>query len=81
MALEEKKAEEDAASNNKKARVDPPPITPIDFTKLKVAELRAECAKRNLDEKGLKAVLVKRLQTSSSSSSSSDTSMDVDSES
>jgi len=75
---EEEEEEEVAAPSPKKARVDTPPPTPVDFTKLKVAELRAECAKRNLDEKGLKAVLVKRLQTSSSFSSG--TSMDVDSD-
>jgi len=44
----------------------------IDFKSMKVTELRKECAKRNLDEKGLKAVLIKRLESSSSSSSSGD---------
>ena len=33
----------------------------VDFSELKVAELRDECAKRGLDTKGVKAVLIKRL--------------------
>ena len=34
----------------------------IDFKSMKVAELRAECSKRDLDTKGVKAVLIKRLE-------------------
>ncbi|GMH80891.1 hypothetical protein TL16_g08737 [Triparma laevis f. inornata] len=34
----------------------------IDFKSMKVAELRAECSKRDLDTKGVKAALIKRLE-------------------
>lgn len=34
----------------------------LDFTSMKVAELRAELSKRKLDTKGVKAVLIKRLE-------------------
>ena len=40
----------------------------MDFSKLKVAELREECEKRGLDSSGKKVELVSRLEDSSSTS-------------
>ena len=34
----------------------------VDFKSLKVAELRKQCESRNLDSKGTKALLIKRLE-------------------
>ena len=42
----------------------------MDFSKLKVAELREECEKRGLDSSGKKAELVSRLEGSSSTCAS-----------
>ena len=42
----------------------PPAEAAVDFSKMKVAELRQELAKRGLDESGTKAVLVARLSNS-----------------
>jgi len=50
---EEEEEEEEAASEE---------ITNVDFSKLKVAELKDELAKRGMDTKGKKADLLKRLQ-------------------
>ena len=37
-------------------------VEEVDFKSMKVAELRKECSSRNLDGKGTKAVLIKRLE-------------------
>ena len=57
----------------------------IDFSKLKVAELRNECSKLGLDTKGVKAVLVERLEKAAkggdveeSEEEESDVSMEID---
>ena len=44
--------------------------TAVDFSKLKVTELREECEKRGLDSSGKKAELVSRLEGSSSTCAS-----------
>ena len=46
----------------KKAKVAVEEVEAIDFTSLKATELRAECELRGLESKGVKAVLIARLE-------------------
>ena len=52
----------------------------VDFSRLKVAELRKECTKRGLDSKGVKAVLVERLEEAAKSGGVEESSEDEDEE-
>mmetsp|Transcript_7201 Transcript_7201/g.14595 ORF Transcript_7201/g.14595 Transcript_7201/m.14595 type:complete len:494 (-) Transcript_7201:73-1554(-) len=58
VVVDEESAEDDSAEEMEVEEAE----EAVDFTKLKVAELREECAKRDLDSKGVKAVLIKRLK-------------------
>ena len=57
-------------ASSEEMEVDEPEEEPVDFSELKVAELREECTKRDLDAKGVKAALIKRLNEASAAGAS-----------
>eukprot|EP00520_Triparma_pacifica_P017583 CAMPEP_0118664804 /NCGR_PEP_ID=MMETSP0785-20121206/18234_1 /TAXON_ID=91992 /ORGANISM="Bolidomonas pacifica, Strain CCMP 1866" /LENGTH=1087 /DNA_ID=CAMNT_0006558787 /DNA_START=58 /DNA_END=3317 /DNA_ORIENTATION=- len=59
--VEEAEETEDTEKKNEEPKAEEPTAVP-NFSKMKVAELRVECENRGLLTKGLKAVLVERLQ-------------------
>ena len=64
MEVEEEEEEEEEKEEKEEKEEEEEEEEAVDFKKLKVAELRAECTKRGLDSKGVKAVLIKRLEDS-----------------
>ena len=73
VVIDEESAAEESSSEE--MEVDEPEEV-ADFSKLKVAELREECTKRDLDTKGVKAVLVKRLNEAVAGGASAKRSID-----